>query len=330
MCKLCGFCKITPLDTLQAWHRATTRPVDPVQFPPEIQHMFISSCAAGHGQLKNLWAVCHNWNLLVLCHTHFFQSLKFWRHNSSRNKHHQKEYWLSSILEWRNVQHMVMSVTMFSWHLDDYCWFLHLLMQLKEVTMIKCGIWSSLYCLPHTVETLLVWEMVLQVAPGLYCLCNNRSQLSSLTLDRVPVLFIVSHKWSYYVDISDDEKATMVSGPFDDIDGWSKGHRFSTMGSTLVPRYSTVLDKLVIYDWEDQSSSSLERIIDATASTLEDNIPSCVTLSGDETLTKHLDSSYVSTLWLIFIQNFSVWKDIWDRWSESVEDLTIGGISIST
>ncbi len=309
---------------------ATTRPVDPVRFPPEIQHMFIAACAAGHGQLKNLRAVCHDWNLVVLHRTHFFQSLKFRRHNGSRNERRQKEYWLSSVLEWRNVQHTVTSVTMFSWHLDDHCWFLHLLMQLKEVTMIKCGVWSSLYCLPRTVETLRVREMVLQVAPGLYRLCDNRSRLSSLILDRVSVPFIVSHKRSYYVDISDDEKATTVSGPFDDIDGWREDHRFSTMGSTLVPRYSTVLDELVIYDQEDQSGSLLKRIIDDTAGTLEDDIPSHVTLSGDETLTKRLDSSYVSTLRLIFVQNFSVREDIWDRWSESVEDLTIGGISIST
>ncbi len=139
-----------------------------------------------------------------------------------------------------------MSVTMFGWCLDDHCWFLHLLTQLKEVTMIKCRVWPSLYCLPHTVETLRVWEIVLQVAPGLYRLCDNRSCLSSLTLDRVSVLFIVSHKRSCYVDVSDDEKATMVSGPFDDIDGWREDHRFSTMGSTLVPRYSTVLDELII------------------------------------------------------------------------------------
>ncbi|PBK66209.1 hypothetical protein ARMSODRAFT_977844 [Armillaria solidipes] len=179
---------------------ATMRPVDPIRFLPEIQHMFIAACAAGHGQLKNL---------------------------------QPKEYWLSSILEWRNMQHTV-------------------------------TVWPSLYCLPHTVETLQVQEMELQVAPGLYHLCDNRSQLSSLTLDRVSVPFI------------------------------------------------------------DQSGSSLERIINATAGTLKDDIPSHDPLSGDGALPKCLDSSYVSTLRLIFIQNFSVWEDIWDHWSESVEDLTIG------
>ncbi|PBK88287.1 hypothetical protein ARMGADRAFT_1033984 [Armillaria gallica] len=147
---------------------------------------------------------------------------------------------------------------------------------------------SPLYCLLHIVETLQVQEMVLHVAPGLYRLCNNRSQLSSLILDRVSVPFIV----------------TIVSEPFDDIDGWREDHRFSTMGLTLVPR-----------------------IIDAIAGILKDNIPSHVTLSGDETLTKHLDSSYMSTLQLIFIQNFSVWEDIWDCWSKSVEDLSIGANS---
>ncbi|PBK81063.1 hypothetical protein ARMGADRAFT_1039559 [Armillaria gallica] len=130
---------------------------------------------------------------------------------------HQKEYWLSSVLEWRNVWHTVMS-----------------------------------------------W-------------------LSSLTLDSISLIH----------NISDDEKATTVSGPFDNINGWREDHRFMTMGSTLVPMYSTVLDELVIYDQEDQSSSSLKRIIDAMAGTLEDDMPSHVTLSGDETLMKRLDSRYV-------------------------------------
>ncbi|PBK87475.1 hypothetical protein ARMGADRAFT_1034702 [Armillaria gallica] len=171
-----------------------------------------------------------------------------------------------------------------------------------HVKIINCGVWPWLYCLPNTVIRLLVRETEIRVSPGLYRLCDVASQISSLTLDRVTVPFMVMD--------SEGDAGLAVT--------WRADHGLIDVLIPPVPAYSACLSELAIYN---DSDNSMDRIIDNLVSPLEDLLSDS---DVDLTWPRRWNGCEVSKLRLGFGDVVHVRSDAWDAWGLTVQDLTLG------
>ncbi|KAK0462670.1 uncharacterized protein EV420DRAFT_1639889 [Desarmillaria tabescens] len=155
MWKSCNSLRLANVSLLLA-AKPDTVPLPEMRFPLEIQFLFISACAATHGELKNLCSVCKAWNQEVLTKCAFFGSLVFKNRQNDARACRRVEYWLCSSIRSLGVEDTITSITLYKWTIDSHCWFLHVLNCVTDVKIISSGRWPWLYCLPNTVQKLLV------------------------------------------------------------------------------------------------------------------------------------------------------------------------------
>ncbi len=188
--KACNGLRLTNTSLLSAANPEAVLPPPP-RFTLELQMLFISACMYTHGKLKNLRLVCKAWNDEILFKHSFFNSLLFKDKPDQAHMCRHREYWLCSSIRSLGIADTITSIMLYRWMMDSHCWFLHVLNHVTNVKIISSGSWPWLYCLPGSVERLLIRDTEIRVCPGLYRLCDDYSQLSCLILDSVTVPFIV-------------------------------------------------------------------------------------------------------------------------------------------
>ncbi|PBK89373.1 hypothetical protein ARMGADRAFT_1083898 [Armillaria gallica] len=270
-------------------------------FPTEIESLFVAACVRSPGVLANIWLVCHAWNDEVVYKHNFFHCLIFRNRRLRPRACRRDEYWLCSSLVALGITNTIMSITLRNWTMDSRCWFLRTLSSVTDMKIINCGVWPWLYCLPNTVIRLLVRETEIRVSPGLYRLCDVASQISSLTLDRVTVPFMVMD--------SEGDAGLAVT--------WRADHGLINMLIPPVPAYSACLSELTIYN---DSDNSMDQIINNLVSPLEDLLSDS---DVDLTWPRRWNGCEVSKLWLGFGDVVHVRLDAWDAWGLTVQDLTL-------
>ncbi|SJL01200.1 uncharacterized protein ARMOST_04518 [Armillaria ostoyae] len=206
--------------------------------PMEIQYLVISFSDSST-DLKTQRLVSRDWDREILRHTPLFSSLLF---NHSSSKYPLEcvldERFVSTFISWRGLESTVTSITLFNWHLDHRCWFLHLLKAVKFVRIIKCKPWKWLYCLPLSVTHLVIKDTQIHVTPDLHRLVDNNSQLISLSLDNADFQNLVDLYYDYPTGHNNNDINYL----------WKLEHGINGNNMQFDPRKPIILEELSLYE----------------------------------------------------------------------------------